>query len=48
MSVTTVAHPNFRGSAREALDFYRSVFGGHTTAVTYKDVGYFQNESEAD
>ncbi|MFD7531931.1 VOC family protein [Streptomyces sp. NPDC059849] len=48
MSVTTTTHLNFRGSAREALDFYRSVFGGHTAAVTYKDAGNVQNESEAD
>ncbi|MFF1292788.1 MULTISPECIES: VOC family protein [unclassified Streptomyces] len=48
MSVTTTTHLNFRGTAREALDFYRSVFGGHTVAVTYKDAGAVRNESEAD
>ncbi|TBO60115.1 VOC family protein [Streptomyces kasugaensis] len=48
MSVTTTTHLNFRGSAREALDFYQSVFGGHTVAVTYQDAGNVQNESEAD
>lgn len=48
MPVTTTTHLNFRGSAREALDFYASVFGGHTVAVTYKDAGAVQNESEAD
>ncbi|MFE3855654.1 VOC family protein [Streptomyces griseorubiginosus] len=48
MSVTTTTHLNFRGDAREALDFYRSVFGGRTAAVTYKDAGAVQNESEAD
>jgi PhnB protein len=48
MSVTTTTHLNFRGAAREALDFYRSVFGGRTVAVTYKDAGAVQNESEAD
>ncbi|MFF2546274.1 VOC family protein [Kitasatospora sp. NPDC058063] len=48
MSVTTTTHLNFRGSAREALDFYQSVFGGHTVAVTYKDAGNVQNENEAD
>jgi PhnB protein len=48
MSVTTTTHLNFRGSAREALDFYQSVFGGNTVAVTYKDAGDVQNESEAD
>ncbi|MEU9580757.1 VOC family protein [Streptomyces chilikensis] len=48
MSVTTTTHLNFRGTAREALDFYRSVFGGRTVAVTYKDAGAVRNESEAD
>lgn len=47
MPVTTT-HLNFRGSAREALDFYRSVFGGHTVAVTYEDAGNVQDDSEAD
>ncbi|MDX2680418.1 VOC family protein [Streptomyces sp. NY05-11A] len=48
MSVTTTTHLNFRGSAREALDFYQSVFGGRTVTVTYKDAGAVQNENEAD
>ncbi|MFC9241795.1 VOC family protein [Streptomyces decoyicus] len=48
MSVTTTTHLNFRGAAREALDFYQSVFGGRVVAVTYKDVGNVQNENEAD
>lgn len=48
MSVTTTTHLNFRGSAREALDYYQSVFGGHAVAVTYKDAGNVQNENEAD
>lgn len=39
MSITTTAHLNFRGDAREALEFYRSVFGGHLTLVTYGDFG---------
>lgn len=48
MSVTTTAHLNFRGAAREALEFYRSVFGGRTVAVTYKDAGNVPHEAEAD
>ncbi|MEE1940042.1 VOC family protein [Streptomyces sp. TRM 70361] len=48
MSVTTTTHLNFRGAAREALDFYRSVFGGRAVAVTYKDAGAVQDENEAD
>lgn len=48
MCVTTTTHLNFQGQAREALDYYRSVFGGSVTAVTYKDMGNVQNENEAD
>ncbi|BCB75053.1 VOC family protein [Phytohabitans flavus] len=39
MSITTTAHLNFRGNAREALEFYRSVFGGEITVITYGDFG---------
>ncbi|MER5263903.1 VOC family protein [Actinosynnema sp. NPDC002837] len=48
MSVTTTAHLNFRGDARAALEFYRSVFGGQLAVVTYKDAGNVQDEAEAD
>ncbi|RCG26893.1 VOC family protein [Sphaerisporangium album] len=48
MSVNAVTHLNFRGDAREALEFYRSVFGGHVVMVTYKDAGNIQDPSEAD
>ncbi|MFM9607446.1 VOC family protein [Streptomyces niveiscabiei] len=48
MSITTTTHLNFRGTARRALDFYGSVFGGSALAVTYKDAGAVQDESEAD
>lgn len=48
MSVTTTTHLNFRGDAREALDFYHSVFGGRTVAVTYKDAGNVRNADEAE
>ncbi|SEQ93001.1 PhnB protein [Lentzea xinjiangensis] len=39
MSLNAVTHLNFRGQAREALEFYRSVFGGQTTIATYGDFG---------
>ncbi|QNK80108.1 VOC family protein [Nakamurella sp. PAMC28650] len=39
MSVNAVTHLNFRGQAREALEFYRSVFGGQAMIVTYGDFG---------
>ncbi len=48
MSVTTTTHLNFRGTAREALGFYQSVFGGRTAVVTYQDLGAVQDENEAD
>ena len=35
MSVTITTHLNFRGQAREALDFYASVFGGEVVAFTF-------------
>ena len=39
MPLNAVAHLNFRGQAREALEFYRSVFGGQLNVVTYADFG---------
>ncbi|MET0813464.1 MAG: VOC family protein [Microbacterium sp.] len=39
MSITTTTHLNFRGDARGALEFYRSVFGGDVTIATYADFG---------
>lgn len=39
MPATITTHLNFRGQARAALQFYRSVFGGDMTASTYSDVG---------
>lgn len=39
MSITTTTHLNFRGTARQALEFYQSVFGGQLAAATYGDFG---------
>ena len=39
MSLNAVPHLNFRGQAREALEFYRSVFGGQLNVITYGDFG---------
>jgi PhnB protein len=39
MSVQTTTHLNFRGDARAALEFYQSVFGGHSVINTYADFG---------
>jgi len=47
MSITTTTHLNFRGQARPALDFYRSVFGGAVTAFTYGEAHNVQDPAEA-
>ncbi|MFS8096864.1 VOC family protein [Lentzea alba] len=39
MSLNAVTHLNFRGQAREALEFYASVFGGKLNVITYGDFG---------
>ena len=39
MTIQTTTHLNFRGDARDALGFYRSVFGGHLVVNTYADFG---------
>ncbi len=47
MSVTVTAHLNFHGQAREALDFYASVFGGEKLAFRYEDMGNVQDPADA-
>lgn len=47
MAVTTT-HLNFRGDARAALEFYRSVFGGEIALVSYRDAGNVPDPAEAD
>lgn len=39
MTITTTTHLNFHGDARQALEFYQSVFGGEVTIATYRDFG---------
>ncbi|OHV32268.1 MULTISPECIES: VOC family protein [Pseudofrankia] len=39
MTIGVTPHLNFRGNAREALEFYRSVFGGELVAVSYAEMG---------
>ncbi len=39
MTIQTTTHLNFRGNAREALEFYTAVFGGHLVIRTYADFG---------
>ncbi|MDA0637219.1 VOC family protein [Nonomuraea sp. MCN248] len=47
MSVKSVTHLNFRGEARAALVFYRSVFGGDLAVVTYGDAGAVPDPAES-
>lgn len=39
MSIDVTPHLNFNGTARPALEFYRSVFGGQLTIASYTDMG---------
>jgi PhnB protein len=48
MTVTTTAHVNFRGQAREALSFYQSVFGGDLSLATYTDIHSVESQEQAD
>ena len=48
MTITAVTHINLRGNARQALEFYQSVFGGQLAMVTYRDAGNVQDPSDAD
>ncbi|WP_341395067.1 VOC family protein [Arthrobacter sp. G119Y2] len=48
MSVTTTPHLNFRGEAREALEFYTSVFGGQLLVISNQDAGSTERPEEAD
>jgi len=48
MTITTTTHLNFPGTARRALEFYRSVFGGEVTLATYGDLGMPEGTPGAD
>jgi len=48
MTITTTTHLNFRGDARAALEFYRSVFGGRLTVIAYGDFGLPKHLPDAD
>ncbi|ROR74377.1 VOC family protein [Bogoriella caseilytica] len=39
MALVATTHVNFPGTARAALDFYQSAFGGHVHTTTYGDLG---------
>ena len=48
MTIKTTTHLNFRGTARQALEFYQSVFGGQIVAATYGDFGMPKDAPGAD
>ncbi len=48
MALTTTLHLNFRGQAKEALEFYHSVFGGDLVLVPYGDLQSGQSAEQAD
>ena len=39
---------SFKTNAREAMEFYKSIFGGKLTISTFKDFGMAQNPTQAD
>ena len=39
---------SFRDNARQAMEFYKSVFGGKLTISTFKDYGMAQEPADAD
>lgn len=46
----TILNPylNFRGGAREAMEFYQGVFGGELTVSTFGELQMSEDPSEAD
>lgn len=48
MSVRLNPYLNFRDNAREALEFYQSVFGGELRINTFKELHASQDPSEDD
>lgn len=47
MKVQTTPHINFRGEARNALEFYHSIFGGEISIATYTDIHAVEDSSQA-
>lgn len=48
MNLKSTTHVNFRGDARAALEFYRDVFDGELTVITYGMMNAAQRPEEAD
>jgi PhnB protein len=47
-NLKSTTHINFRGDARAALEFYRDVFGGELTVITYGAMNAVQRPEEAE
>ncbi len=48
MTVRLTPYLNFRDTARDALEFYHSVFGGSMDVSTYSEIPMFDDPAEAD
>ncbi|GGX97043.1 VOC family protein [Streptomyces minutiscleroticus] len=48
MGITTTVHLNFRDRALQALEFYRSVFGGRLVAFTYGQAQDVEHPADTD
>jgi PhnB protein len=48
VSVISTLHVNFRGNAKEALEFYHSIFGGEIVLAPYGDVEAGQSADQSD
>jgi len=48
MTTRLTPYINFRDNAREAMDFYHSVFGGELSRSTYAEFGVSEDPSEQD
>lgn len=48
MATTLNPYLGFRGNAREALDFYQTVFGGEVTRSTFAEFHASEDPAEAD
>lgn len=46
MSITNTPHLNFCGDARQALEFYHSVFGGQLMIASYGQFGVLQDDPD--
>lgn len=48
MTVRLNPYLHFRGEAREAMDFYKAVFGGELTSSTFGEAGMAQDPGDQD